>query len=176
MHFMPDGGKADDALSRLKDRRDDQSHGRGPRGDDVAPAFDEAKSVLLDLLDAAEFLSEYSLRYIDRTKADTIRDRLTYWFRDVMGDHPLVPVERETTELKTLEAESLYLVDRSGALHLLRPLLDRRRCPECGTWSTFYLDAYKDKSHACVMKSMEHSHTTSDEEIYEAFQKVGLLP
>lgn len=176
MHFMPRGEYADEALSSLKLRRDKQAHGKGPRGDAVEPAFEEAKEDLLNLLEAAEFLSEYPLRYIDRTKADTIQDRLTYWYRDVMGDHPLVPVECEATEPKTLEAESLYLVDRSGTLHLLRPLLDRRRCPVCGTWSTFYLDSYQDDDHACVMKSMEHSHTTSDEDIYEAFQKIGLLP
>ena len=176
MHFMPEVGCADEALSSLKSRRDKQAHGKGPRGDAVEPAFEEAKEDLLDLLDAAEFLSEYPLRYIDRTKADTIQCRLAYWYRDVMGDHPLVPVESETTEPKTLEAESLYLVDRSGTLHLLRPLLDRRRCPVCGTWSTFYLDSYEEDEHACVMKSMEHSHTTTDEEIYEAFQKIGLLP
>ena len=176
MHFMPAGGDADLALSSLKASRDNQAHGKGPRGDAVELAFQEAKADLLCFLDAAEFLSEYSLRYIDRTKSDTIQNRLTYWYRDVMGDHPLVPVEHENIYLKTLEAESLYLVDRSGALHLLRPLLDRRRCPVCGTWSTFYLDSYIEDDHSCVMKSMEHSHVTSDAEIYQAFQEVGLLP
>jgi hypothetical protein len=176
MRFMPDDGQADQALTSLKKRRDDQAHGKGPRGDAVKPEFEEAKNDLLDFLDAAEFLSEYPLRYIERTRADTIENRLTYWYRDVMGDHPLVPVKSNTVDPKTLEAGSLYLVDRSGTMHLLRPLLDRRRCPVCGTWSTFYLDSYLDDQDACVLKSMEHSHTTTDEDIYGAFQKVGILP
>ncbi|WP_259219790.1 hypothetical protein [Salinibacter ruber] len=176
MHFVPTGRGADEALSSLKNRRDKQAHGKGPRGDSVRPAFEDAKDSLLVLLDAAEFLSEYPLRYVDRTQADTIQDCLTYWYRDIMGDHPLVPVEEDTTAPKTLEAGSLYLVDRSGSLHLLRPLLDRRRCPVCGTWSTFYLDSYVEDGDACLLKSMEHSHTTQDEEIYEAFQQIGLLP
>lgn len=176
MQFMPEKSDADQALASLKDRRDKQAHGKGPRGDAVAPAFEEAKNDLVSLLSATEFLSEYPLRYVDRTQADTIQDRLTYWYRDIMGDHPLVPVEKETTAPKTLEAGSLYLVDRSGSLHLLRPLLDRRRCPVCGTWSTFFLDSYLNGEDACVLKSMEHPHTTKDKEIYEAFQKIGILP
>jgi hypothetical protein len=176
MHFMPENGDADRALTSLKVRRDNQAHGKGPRGDAVAPAFEEAKNDLISLFDATEFLSEYPLRYVDRTQADTIQNRLAYWYRDIMGDHPLVPVEKKTTAPTTLEAGSLYLVDRSESLHLLRPLLDRRRCPVCGSWSTFFLDTYLDGEDACILKSMEHPHTTKDGEIYEAFQKVGLLP
>ncbi len=174
--FMPDGENADKALSRLKERRDDQAHGRGPDGNDVPSAFEEAKEKLLELLGAAEFLSEYPLRYVERAKADVIENRLTYKYREVMGDHPLVPVQEETIDQTTLESESLYVVDRSGSLHLLRPLLDRRRCPVCGTWSTFYLDSYLGDEDACRLKSMEHGHTTTDREATEAFRKTGLLP
>lgn len=174
--FMPDGETADKALSSLKERRDDQAHGRGPKGNVVPSAFENAKEELLELLGAAEFLSEYPLRYVERTKADVIENRLTYKYREVMGDHPLVPIQEEMIDQTTLESESLYVVDRSGSLHLLRPLLDRRRCPVCGTWSTFYLDSYLNDEGACRLKSMEHGHTTKDEEIYDAFQEVGLLP
>lgn len=174
--FMPDEEDADKALSSLKDRRDDQAHGRGPDGNAVPSAFEEAKEKLLELLGAAEFLSEYPLRYVERTKADVIENRLTYKYREVMGDHPLVPVQEETIDQTTLESESLYIVDRSDGLHLLRPLLDRRRCPVCGTWSTFYLDSYLDDEDACRLKSMEHGHTTTDEGVYKAFQKIGVLP
>lgn len=174
--FMPDGEEADEALSNLKERRDDQAHGRGPEGNAVPSAFESAKEELLELLGAAEFLSEYPLRYVERTEADVIENRLTYKYREVMGDHPLVPVQEETVDQTVLESESLYVAGRSGNLHLLRPLLDRRRCPECGTWSTFYLDSYDGDQDACVLKSMEHAHTAKDEEIYPAFQDVGILP
>jgi hypothetical protein len=173
---MPDGEDSDRALSSLKDRRDDEAHGRGPKGNVVPSEFESAKEELLELLGAAEFLSEYPLRYVERTKADVIENRLTYRYREVMGDHPLVPVQEETIDQTTLESESLYVVDRSGDLHLLRPLLDRRRCPVCGTWSTFYLDSYLDDEDACRLKSMEHGHTTTDEGVYKAFQKIGVLP
>ncbi|MCS4193522.1 hypothetical protein GGP50_001743 [Salinibacter ruber] len=174
--FIPDGEEADKALSSLKERRDDQAHGRGPESDAVPSAFESAKEELLELLGAAEFLSEYPLRYVERTKPDVIENCLTYKYREVMGDHPLVPVHEETIDQTTLESESLYVVDRSGSLHLLRPLLDRRRCPVCGTWSTFYLDSYLDDESACRLKSMEHGHTTRDREATEAFRKTGLLP
>ena len=176
MHFMPEGTEVDKVVSQLQDLRNDQAHGRGPRGDAVPDKFDEARDALLVLLEAAEFLSEYPLRYIDRTKADTLEETVTYWYRDVMGDHPLVPVEHETRDAQTIEAGSLYLVDRSNTLHLLRPFLDRRRCPECGTWSTFFLDSFDASDHSCRLKSMEHSHTTRDSEIRRAFEYVGLLP
>lgn len=176
MRFMPDGSDADEVVSRLQNLRNDQAHGRGPRGDAVPDKFDEAKEALLVLLEAAEFISEYPLRYIDRTQADTLEETITYWYRDVMGDHPLVPVEHETRDAQTIEAGSLYLVERSEELHLLRPFLDRRRCPECGTWSTFLLDSFDADEHSCRLKSMEHSHTTKDGEIRRAFEQVGLLP
>ena len=176
MHFMPNDTPADKALQSLSERRNDQSHGRGPRGDSVPLAFKQAKADLLTFLDAAEFASDYPLRYIELTKADTLQNLLTYSYRDVMGDHPLVPIKKDTIEPKTLEAESLYLVDRSGNLHLLRPLLLRQRCPHCGTWSTFYLDSYDADDHTCTLKSMEHAHTDRDNDVHRAFKQIGLLP
>jgi len=48
-----------------------------------------------------------------------------------MGDHPLVPVLTGETKQNDLE-ESLYLVDRNGTLHLIRPFLNRIECLNVG--------------------------------------------
>jgi hypothetical protein len=127
------------------------------------------------LLQAVEFLSEYPMRYVERTQRDSMRQVTYYDYRDLRGDHPLVPLSYEETEEPELEAQSLYLVDRVGGLHLLRPLLSRRECPDCGNWATFHLDTYKKKPDLSVLKSMECGHTVEDLSISAAFKHIGLL-
>ncbi|MGB3201259.1 MAG: hypothetical protein WBA99_10170, partial [Nodosilinea sp.] len=99
----------------------------------------------------------------------------TYSYRDLMGDHPLVPIKTAQTTEPELEAGSLYLVDRDGKLYLLRPLLSRRQCPECGTWATFYIDAYKKNSDTVNLKSMEHGHIAPDPSVAPIFRDWGVL-
>lgn len=72
-----------------------------------------------------------------------------------------------------LETDSLYLRDRSGKLHLLRPLLQYLECPECHQMSTFYLDSYKG-GNTVTVKSIERS-SSREEEIADLFRFVGLL-
>lgn len=174
LRFLDDQN-VDDAIQELKAFRDDQSHRRGPKGGQVREMFDKAKYLLERLLKAVEFLSEYPLRYIESTRRDSIRGITEYQYRDLVGDHPLVPLSTGTIQLPELEAHSLYLVDREGGLRLLRPLLTRRECPECGAWATFYLDGYHAKMGNCTLVSMEHSHTHTDTTIAEAFRFIGLL-
>lgn len=74
-----------------------------------------------------------------------------------------------------LEAGSLYLVDRNEKLYLLRPLLTRRQCPECGVWATFYLDSYKQKGEITILKSMEYGYTAEDSEVTPIFKNWDIL-
>jgi hypothetical protein len=127
------------------------------------------------LLQSVEFLSEYSLRYIEETRRDAIGGVTHYSYRELMGDHPIVPLQEGETKDKEVETGSLYLVDRNGTLHLMRPLLVRRVCPTCGRWATFHLDSYDAKHDICVLRGMEHTHTIKDQAIAYAFRHVGLL-
>ncbi len=171
-----DDAEVNDALQRLKERRDDQSHGRGPKGSDIAGEFDLCISDLEILLRSTEFLTEYPLRYIETTRRDSLRHTTEYEYRELMGDHPLVPLQTGQSGDAELEAESLYLADRTGVLHLMRPLLLRQECPDCRSRATFYLDTYDHESDTCSMKSMERGHTVQDQRISSAFRAVGLLP
>lgn len=171
-----DDEEVDRALQRLKERRDDRSHGRGPKGSAVAHEFKRSIPDLEILLRSAEFLTEYPLRYIETTRRDSLRHTTEYEYRELMGDHPLVPLQTSQSADAELEAESLYLTDRTGALHLMRPLLLRQECPICGSWATFYLDTYDREGDICSMKSMEHGHTVQDQTVSNAFRAIGLLP
>lgn len=62
-----------------------------------------------------------------------------------MGDHAIVGLEETQTVRAEFEAHSLYLLDHSGELHLMRPFLTRRECPEGKNWELFYLDTYRAK-------------------------------
>ena len=178
LHFLaqPD---VDAAITRLKDKRDDQSHGRGPKDGEVPLAFTEARPHLTVLLQSIEFLAEYPLRYIEDTRRDSLRKITEYDYRDLMGDHPLAPINHSTAESAEMEKGSLYLVDRSDGLHLVRPLLTRRRCGKCGSWATFYLDRYEPRTGITHLKSMEHGHhdyTINSADITAEFKAVSLIP
>jgi len=166
-----------ESLNRIKARRDDQSHGRGPKKGEICDAFCDAKSALEAILESIEYVSDYPLRMIEITRRDAIHKLTRYSYRELMGDHPLVPVCEASTKNPELEAESLYLYGRTGELHLLRPLLIGRECPVCQTWGTFFLDTCSRRSGKVVLKSMEHGHTfeDADKEVANAFRHLGML-
>ncbi len=171
-HFMPQNSDADAALQRLKQRRDDQSHGRRVPESELSNAYRDARSELATFLDAVDFATDYPLVYIETLSVDTLAGTMSYVHRELMGDHPLVPLKTETCAVKHLEPKSLYLKDRSGDLHLLRPFLNRFVCPTCGSWGTFFLDLVTPE--VCRLKSMEHGHSHEKSEMIDAFRAVEL--
>lgn len=128
------------------------------------------------LLEACGFLADYTLTYVVTTRWDSLRARNTLTVRELVGDHPIVPSTTITSGEVAIEAGSLYLADRRGDLHLLRPLLHGESCPACGKWSTFHLDTFEAASRTCVLKSLEHGHTMERPELADAFTAVGLVP
>jgi hypothetical protein len=167
------------AIDKLKAWRDDQAHGRGPKAEEVVPYFGAARTELERFLRGVEFLTEYRLRYIETTARDSLAGVTHYTYRDLMGDHPLVPIEAAKYHDGDLEAGSLYLVDRAGALHLARPMLTRRQCHKCWSWATYYLDGYQPEGDVSKLRSMEHGHAghyEQDPNTTAAFRQVGLLP
>lgn len=164
----------DIALQNLSNYRNDDAHGRGPEESEFPYEFEKAMEELDTFLQGSEFISEYPLRYIESTKRDTLLGITHYTYRDLMGDHPLTPIEKATCE-QELEASSLYLVDRDKKLYLFRPFLIYRECPECRKSSIFYVDKYNQLDNIITFKSMEHGHTTDDSEVAELFKKLGFL-
>jgi hypothetical protein len=165
----------EDARRRLAERRNDQSHLRRITGDRLKDAFETAKADLATLLEAAEFLSDYPLRRIDTTQWDALTGENLVTYREMMGDHEVVPVTSATLYSSEFEPKSLYLVDRSGEWHLLRPYLVGQECPECGHWSIFHLERYDRASDSPVLKSLEHSHAVFRPDLLAAFRHVGVL-
>lgn len=167
----------EDAVTRLAEWRNHQSHGRGPKGPVIAEFFEKAKIELGNLLSSLDFLTDYPLHYIVDTKRDSFQGVTRFDYRQMMGDHALVPVSQGHVDDPEIEKGSLYLADRTGHLHLLRPLLIGRHCPECQTWSSFFLDSAKvgQNKHEIIMKSMEHGHTWDAPETLDAFKNWGMI-
>ncbi|MBK8128931.1 MAG: hypothetical protein IPK53_08280 [bacterium] len=170
-----DDGYVDEALQFLTNNRNKQFHRKGAQGIQIPARFSECKDALETLFSAIEFLSEYDLRYVEETLRDSIVGITKYSYRSLMGDHPLSPIMTSETPEIELEAHSLYLKDKNGQLHLLRPLLTRRVCPTCGRWTTFHLDSYNKKTDTCNLNGLEHGHLVEDGSLVEAFKHVGLL-
>lgn len=162
-------------VRRLKSIRDDRAHNRA-RTANPSDEFALALTDLEVLLEACGFLADYTLTYVVTTRWDSLRSLNTLTVRELIGDHPVVPSKTIASAEVAIEAGSLYLADRRGDLHLLRPLLHGENCPACGNWSTFHLDTFEAASRTCVLKSLEHGHLMQRAELTDAFQAVGLVP
>ncbi|MGW3960092.1 hypothetical protein ACWED2_09725 [Amycolatopsis sp. NPDC005003] len=161
------------ARKRLNDRRNDDSHLRKVDSTDLPQATKSATADLRALLAAAKFLSDLSLIHVTAVRWDSIRQEAAISYRELMGDHPVVPTRTMTYREPDVEVDSLYLKDTRHRLHLLRPFITGRICPECRNWSTFHADGVR--QGVLTLKSLEHGHTVKDASGEETLRQVGLL-
>jgi hypothetical protein len=174
--FLRAGGPAEDALVELTDMRNDNAHNRGPRGSQVAPAFDEALRCVHELYRACEWLIDYPVRLVEDVRWDSYGDSGDYRFRELMGDHYLVPQRSDATATPALDRGRLYIRDRTGELLLLSPLVVWHECDHCHLPSAFVLDAYDAKDPSCRLRATDHNHTVVRTDVVRPFTSLGLLP
>ena len=164
-----------DAVQRLQEARNDHAHGRGPMGEAIVEAIEVRFADLEVLLESSEFLEEYPLRLIEETKRDSLSGRTQIHYRELMGDHPLVPLNSDDQESSEIEADSMYVLDRAGSYHLARPWLSWRTCIECKRPATFHVEQYDSKNDSVTLKSLEHGHTMDDKSLGSTLRKLGFL-
>jgi hypothetical protein len=163
----------DAARNRLNNRRNDEAHQRHVDPVDMPYAIAEATADLTTLFEQAQFLADWPLVHIESTRWDTFRGTAMIRFRQLMGDHAIVPHQVTERQSNDLEQSSLYMIDSEYRWHLLRPFLVGGDCPVCKNWSTFHVD--RDDQGALVIKSLEHGHTDKADSISEPLRYVGLL-
>ena len=161
------------ALRRLSDRRNDESHLRRTELMDLPAAVDAALADLSALYQAASFLTDLPLIQVTDFHWDSFRKRAIMNFRELMGDHPVVPTRTIIYDRSAVEVGSTYILDGQRMLWLLRPFLAGRTCPKCRNWSTFHIDEMRDGK--IIYKSLEHGHTMEDAALGEALAHVGLI-
>lgn len=166
---------AKDVVDQFQKARNDHAHGRGPKGPQIATKTDQHYADLEGLFASVDFLSDYPLRLVEETTRDSLKGRTRIRYRDLMGDHPLVPFDTDEQESAELENGSLYIVDRAGHYHPARPWLTWRLCPECRRPSVFHLDRYDNKVGVVKLKSLEHGHGFDDKEIADVFRSLGFI-
>lgn len=168
--------RADRALRRLKERRDALAHNRGPRTPgELREEHGQAVADLRQWVEACEFVSSYRLLCIEATHWDDLRAINAIEYRELMGDNELTPLQAVEVAEPTIEAESLYATSHSGALHLLRPLLTWRECPQCHRPAVMVIDQYSAGEGSLVVRSLDHGHTERADELIGAFGEVGLV-
>jgi hypothetical protein len=167
------GTDARDALKRLSDRRNDESHLRRMEALDLPAATDAALADLSALYQAAGFLSDLPLIQVTDFQWNTFRKSATVSYRELMGDHAVVPTRTITYDQPGIEVGSTYILDGQRRLWLLRPFLDGRMCPKCRNWSTFHIDG--PGNGRVAYKSLDNGHTIEDAALGEALAHVGLL-
>ncbi|MEU6071065.1 restriction endonuclease [Streptomyces sp. NPDC047082] len=151
---------AESARQALSERRNDQSHLRRVDPIDLPHAIDVAFTDLTRLVERARFLADLPLLEVTDVRWDVFARSARVEYRELVGDHPVVPTRTMTSASNDLETGSLYLRDTDGGLHLLRPFLIGRDCPTCRTWSTFHAD--RAPKGSVVFKSLEHGHILKD--------------
>jgi hypothetical protein len=160
------------ARQRHSGRRNNQAHLRRADSVELPQALKESFADLSMLLSRTRFLADWPLIEITSVTWDAFRSQANVGFRRLMGDHPVVPTDHMRHPSSALETGSLYLIDHSHQLHLLRPYLTGRICPVCRTWSTFHADKVDNE---IVLKSLEHGHCVADSTVAEPLRHVGLL-
>jgi hypothetical protein len=101
-----------------------------------------------------QFLADWPLVYVDSMRWDTFRGIATISYRQMMGDHAIVPSQVTEHPSNDLEQDSLY-IDSEYQWHLLRPFLVGRDCPVCKNRSTFHVDWAE---RALAIKSLDNEH------------------
>jgi hypothetical protein len=165
---------AADARQRLSVRRNDDAHLRRLDPIDLPPAVTEAFADLTLLIERSRFLADLPLVHVTAIQWDSLTQTAQVHYRELMGDHPVVPTKTATLPRNDLENGSLYLWDSMHDLHLLRPFLTGLVCRVCRTWSTFHADLVpKDR---VLLKSLEHGHVhPQPADTASALATVGLL-
>jgi hypothetical protein len=163
---------ADAAGRRLYDRRNDESHQRRVDPVDLPRALEKAVTDLTTLLEEAQFLADWPLVHVYSACWDTFRAAAEVSYRQLMGDHAIVPYQTTERRESDLEQGSLYLIDSDSSWHLLRPFLIAQDCPVCKSWSTFHADREKG---GLVIKSLEHGHIDDGSSLAQPLRHVGLL-
>lgn len=161
------------ARQRLTDRRNDQAHMRHIDPIALPDAVRDAARDLRIVIGEARFLTDWPLVQVTAVRRDTLARTSHIEYRELMGDHPVVPTSSAQNDETELEIGSLYLRGPDHRLHLLRPYLIGRDCPTCRTWSTFHVD--KVPGSTVVLKSLEHGHTVEDPSLNNALRIVGLI-
>jgi hypothetical protein len=163
---------ADMAGRRLYDRRNAEDHQRRVDPVDLPRAVGEAVTELTTLLEEAQFIADWPLIHVFSTRWDTFRSVASISYRQLMGDHAIVPHTTTEHPDNDLEQGSLYIIDSDYQWHLLRPFLIGQYCPECKNWSTFHVDREKG---ALIIKSLEHGHIDDGSSLAEPLRHVDLL-
>ena len=164
-----------DAVQRLFEARNDQAHQRGPREGELPEALEERCADLEVLLSAVEFLAEYRLRAIEETRRDSLSGLTLIRCRDLMGDHPLVPLAEDQQESAEIEKDSLYFLDRTGRYYLARPWLTWQQCPKCRRPAAFHPERYDRSQGRVSLKSLEHGHVMDDNSLLSVFRTLKFL-
>ncbi len=161
------------ALSALRDRRNDESHVRGVDAVDRPAAIVHARNDLKTLLSAADFIVDLPLVLAESDVWDELSDEGKVLYRQLSGDHAVVPVQVMRSD-RRVERNSLYLLDAERRLHLLRPFLIAMQCPICRNPSTFHVDRLT--SSGLEVKSLEDGHTTTRADLRDALTRAGMMP
>lgn len=157
----------------LNDLRNKSAHLGGPDITELPGVVKQAAKALGDLLSLAVFLADLPLAHVTATDWDSLTKKGKISYRELVGDHPVVPTRRIPHNSPDVESGSLYLLDGESRLHLLRPYLIGHICKICRTWSTSHITSGKDASVS--LKTLEDGHTATDDALGETFHRVGLL-
>ncbi|WP_157570785.1 restriction endonuclease [Microtetraspora malaysiensis] len=173
LRYMLGDKEADAALSMLASKRNDESHLRRVDPGDLPRACKEALAELTTLMNSALVLADLPLVQLTSVRWDSFRRVSTVQFRELMGDHPVVPSQYLEYASSELEVDSLYVLDEQHRLHLLRPYLIGSDCPKCHMWSTFHIEGvHQDR---VKLKSLENGHTLDREGVAHVFRSVDFI-
>lgn len=169
--LLPQQGDVAGAQVRISERRNDEAHLRRVDPSRIEEATADLVRDLEILLRGASALTDLALVHVLDNKWDSLGRHGVATLQVLRGDHPIAQTERRTHSLPEIEEDSLYVIDGQGSWTLLRPLLTRSRCPECGSWSIYHPD--KRVHGKLQLRALDHGHTTDGDSVEGALATLG---
>lgn len=171
-------GAVAEASASLTSLRNDGRHWRMLGPNERQAEVEKSLVNLRTVYTAAKFLTTYRLVQVVDARWDGFENTTTIAYEHLRGDNPQVPKGEMVVDQDRIESDSLYLIDPAGGFHLLRPLLVRRECGQCYSWSTFHPDRTLREGGVEYIeyKDMERGHTfNGSEQDRRAVRAVGFL-
>jgi hypothetical protein len=105
-----------------------------------------------------------------------VDDSTEYDYRDLRGDHHLVPLERGRVASHKVEQGSLYVATRRDQLHRVTPILVRTECPQCTAPHTFCFDKLDRASGEPIYRGLEYRHSSTRPDLADDLRLTGFMP
>jgi len=171
-HFGPTKEAFRSRIEQLIRLKNDFKHDRGPKTEeDLRQATTGTQEALQDVMRELGFFTEHPIRLIRDVSG--IRGSRSVNLNTLLtiGDHPGF-TQQQINYPEPLTKNDLYIEAGKDDWTALYPFLVPYNCPQCKNREFYFIDRWQGKTGPATLKSFEHGHSQSINEIGNALGTV----